>query len=65
MIRLKSEEYSEQGLPENSKNNQYFHIFLLIFSLNKFLKIILGKLIMLNLWGNIAPKTFNTGLPDF
>ena len=34
-------------------------IFLLIISQNKFLNIILNKLIMLHLWGNVATKNEN------
>ena len=41
-------------LLENLKKNQVLHIFLLSFSLNKFSKIILSKLIMQHLWRNVA-----------
>ena len=47
------------------QESQYFHIFFLIFSLNKFLKIILSKLISITKYGNVAIKILRTGFPDF
>ena len=66
LFRLKSGVFSEQGcqtIPR--KINIYICFAYVIFGLNKFPKIILCKLLLLNLWCNIATKNQKTGLPDF
>ena len=62
---LKSGSFSRTGLTENSKKNQYFRIFLLIFSINKFLKKPLVSLLCYIYEKILQPKIWKQGCQIF
>ena len=61
MYILKSGDFLKQGC----QKTQYLYKFLLIFSLNKFLKFILCKKIMLIVWFNVEVKKYKSRVARF